>query len=160
MGAVAAVAGDTRAQVFLVYEAATMLLALVDPAAELIRPDGPMTGSLTHPSNLTSLPFFSKWLVAKSGFEMCFGPCTLGAGAKTCLESRIKKFTPHCICRPSIELNFMDVTFSSAQGVMLFLCFAVEDMLWYPLTSRIAGLVRRSRKMLYVILSHMYNRAI
>ena len=22
-----------------------------------------------------------------------------GAGAKTCLESRIKKFTPHCICR-------------------------------------------------------------
>ena len=35
----------------------------------------------------------------KSGFEMCFGPSTLGAGAKTRLESRIKKFTPHCICR-------------------------------------------------------------
>ena len=30
---------------------------------------------------------------------MCFGPSTLGAGAKTRLESRIKKFTPHCICR-------------------------------------------------------------
>ena len=27
---------------------------------------------------------------------MCFGPSTLGAGAKTRLESRIKKFTPHC----------------------------------------------------------------
>ena len=33
---------------------------------------------------------------AKSGFEMCFGPSTLGAGAKTRLESRIKRFTPHC----------------------------------------------------------------
>ena len=28
------------------------------------------------------------------------GPSTLGAGAKTRLESRIKKFTPHCVCRP------------------------------------------------------------
>ena len=36
-------------------------------------------------------PFFQN-----SGFEMCFGP----AGAKTRLESRIKKFTPHCIYRP------------------------------------------------------------
>ena len=25
----------------------------------------------------------------------------LGAGAKTRLESRIKKFTPHCVCRPT-----------------------------------------------------------
>ena len=39
---------------------------------------------------------------AKSGFEMCFGPSTLGAGAKTCLESRIKKITPHCVCRSVI----------------------------------------------------------
>ena len=38
---------------------------------------------------------------AKSGFEMCFGPSTLGAGAKTRLESRIKKFTPHRVCRPA-----------------------------------------------------------
>ena len=37
---------------------------------------------------------------AKSGFEMCFGPSTLGAGAKTRLESRIKEFTPHCVFRP------------------------------------------------------------
>ena len=29
-------------------------------------------------------------------------PSTLGAGAKTRLESRIKKFTPHCIYRPTI----------------------------------------------------------
>ena len=36
---------------------------------------------------------------AKSGFEMCFGPSTLDAGAKTRLESRIKKFTPHCMCQ-------------------------------------------------------------
>ena len=64
---------------------------------------------------------------AKPGFEMCFGPSTLGAGAKTRLhtpkavtyheqphycrfmighslgrmESRIKEFTPPCVCRPS-----------------------------------------------------------
>ena len=31
---------------------------------------------------------------------MCFGPGTVGDGAKTRLESRIKKFTPHCVCRP------------------------------------------------------------
>ena len=33
---------------------------------------------------------------AKSGFEMCFGLSTLGAGAKTRLESRIKELTPRC----------------------------------------------------------------
>ena len=32
---------------------------------------------------------------AKSGFEMYFGPSTQGAGTKSRLESRIKKFTPH-----------------------------------------------------------------
>ena len=30
---------------------------------------------------------------------MCFGLSTLGAEAKTRLESRIKEFTPHCVCR-------------------------------------------------------------
>ena len=56
-----------------------------------------------RPVNLTFLnraPFFQNGLQAKSGFEMCFGPGTLGAGAKTRLESRIKEFTPHCVCRP------------------------------------------------------------
>ena len=43
-------------------------------------------------------PFFQT--CAKSGFAMWFGPSTLGAGAKTRLESKIKKLTPHCICRP------------------------------------------------------------
>ena len=47
--------------------------------------------------NLHRAPFFQNG--AKSGFEMCFGPSTLGAGAKTLLESRIKEFTPHCVCR-------------------------------------------------------------
>ena len=47
---------------------------------------------------LHNAPFFQNG--AKSGFEMCFGPSTLGAGAKTRLESRIKKLTPHCVCRP------------------------------------------------------------
>ena len=51
------------------------------------------------PSNSYTTPLFFK-NGAKSGFEMCFGPSTLGAGAKTRLESRIKKFTPHCVCRP------------------------------------------------------------
>ena len=31
---------------------------------------------------------------------MCFGHSTLGGGAKTRLESGIKKFTPPCVCRP------------------------------------------------------------
>ena len=51
------------------------------------------------PVNLKFLhiaPFFQNG--AKSGFEMCFGLSTLGAGAKTRLESRLKKFTPHCVC--------------------------------------------------------------
>ena len=43
-------------------------------------------------------PFFQNG--TKSGFEMCFCPSTLGARAKARLESRIKKFTPHCVCRP------------------------------------------------------------
>ena len=30
-----------------------------------------------------------------------FGPSTLGAGAKTRLESRLKKSTPHIVCRPA-----------------------------------------------------------
>ena len=47
--------------------------------------------------NFHHAPFFQNGLQAKSGFEMCFGPSTLGAGAKTRLESRIKKFTPHCV---------------------------------------------------------------
>ena len=48
--------------------------------------------------NLHHAPFFQNG--AKSGFEMCFGPSTLGTGAKTRLESRIKEFTPHCVCSP------------------------------------------------------------
>ncbi len=45
---------------------------------------------------------------ATSGFEMYFwlflsDPSTLGAGAKTRLESRRKMFTPlHCICSPLV----------------------------------------------------------
>ena len=54
--------------------------------------------TLARPSQiLHPAPLFQNG--AKSGFEMCFGPSTLGAGAKTRLESRIKKFTPHCVCR-------------------------------------------------------------
>ena len=30
-------------------------------------------------------------------------PSILGAGAKTRLESRIKRFTPHCVCRPAVQ---------------------------------------------------------
>ena len=55
-----------------------------------------------RPVNLKFLhnaPFFQNGLQAKSGFDMCFGPSTLGAGAKTRLESRIKEITPHCVCR-------------------------------------------------------------
>ena len=46
--------------------------------------------------------FFFSLNGTKSGFEICFGPSTLGAGAKTLLETRIKKFNPHCICQCAI----------------------------------------------------------
>ena len=44
---------------------------------------------------------------------MCFGPSTLGAGAKTRLESKMKKFTPHCICRP-FKLPPLSAAFSES----------------------------------------------
>ena len=58
-------------------------------------------GRSVNLKNFHHAPFFQNGLQAKSGFEMCFdiGSCTLGAGAKTRLESRIKKFTPHCVYR-------------------------------------------------------------
>ena len=37
---------------------------------------------------------------------MCFGPSTLGAGAKTRLEFRIKKFMPHCVCRYGVRSTY------------------------------------------------------
>ena len=43
---------------------------------------------------------------------MCFGPSTLGAGAKTRLESRIKTFTPHCVCRYADTLDLIGARFS------------------------------------------------
>ena len=80
---------------------------------------------------LTSLLFFFFQNGAKSRFKMCFGPCTLGALANTRLhtpkavtyheqphycrfmighslvrmESRIKKFTPHSVCRHGFLRN-------------------------------------------------------
>ena len=48
-------------------------------------------------------PFFSKWLGSKNLDLRCVSisdPSTVGALAKTRLESRIDKFTPHCVCRP------------------------------------------------------------
>ena len=57
--------------------------------------------AIASPSqSLTSRPFFHNGLHANSGFEMRFGYSTLGAGAQTRLESRMKKFTPHVFCRP------------------------------------------------------------
>ena len=57
-----------------------------------------------HSQNRTSRPLFFQ-NGAKSGFEMFFGRNTSGAGAKIRLESRIKKFTPHCVCRYAMDLN-------------------------------------------------------
>ena len=50
---------------------------------------------------LTYRPFFSQWLASKMWMRcvLISDPGTLGAAAKTRLESRIKKCTPHWICR-------------------------------------------------------------
>ena len=61
--------------------------------------DGHGANAARQSQILRPRPFFCQ-NGAKSGFEMCFGPSTLGAGAKTSLESRMKKFTPQCVCRP------------------------------------------------------------
>ena len=48
---------------------------------------------------LRNAPFFQNGLQAKSGLEMCFD---IGSRHLACWgQSRIKKFTPHCVCRPS-----------------------------------------------------------
>ena len=62
----------------------------------------------SQPHILTSRPFFFK-MARKQNLDLrCFGPSTLGAGAKTRPESRIKKFTPHCVCRQRITAPFLD----------------------------------------------------
>lgn len=50
---------------------------------------------------------------------------------------------------PIIELNFADVALASAQGVMLFLCFGLEDALWLPVTAVFNRFAASIRKMVY-----------
>ena len=87
-----------------------------EPAAETRR--GSVVGTITHrsPSISHSAPLsffsnlsnrhiidsrFSKWChTLDLRYVLLSDPSTLGAGAKARLESRIKKFTPHCVCRP------------------------------------------------------------
>ena len=85
-----------------------------------------------RPVNLNILhnaPFFQNG--AKSGFEMCFGLSTLGAGAKTRLESRIKEFTPHRLlisCVPrwrNIDL-----------GRVPYVLYGLNILTWHPLPQR------------------------
>ena len=73
--------------------------------------------SVRDPQIVIRAPFFQNG--AKSGFEMCFGPSTLGAGAKTRLESRIKTFTPHCVCRYRKWMCARDEVDQSACVIMM-----------------------------------------
>ena len=59
-------------------------------------------GTLASQSlTLTSLPLSLKMACKQNLDWRCvFDPSNLGAGAKPRPESRIKKFTPHCVCRP------------------------------------------------------------
>jgi hypothetical protein len=50
---------------------------------------------------------------------------------------------------PAIELNFLNVVISSAQGVFLFCCFGLDEALWLPLTTRCGQLADWVRKMVY-----------
>ena len=65
----------------------------------------PFVQNTSQSRSLHRSPSFQNGLQAKSGVEMCFGSSTLGAGAKTRLESRLKKCTPHCICRPDAAIS-------------------------------------------------------
>ena len=59
---------------------------------------------------------------------------------------------------PIIELNFADVVLTSAQGVMLFLCFGVEDALWEPVTTALNRLSTSFRKRYYATESKELHR--
>ena len=92
---------------------------------------------LKRPGNLKILnraPFFQNG--ATSGFKMCVGlgpAAPKGAGAKTRLESRIKNFTPHCVCRP-VEHDYI----KSKSGFEM--CFDIGSRhlgCWGQNTSRI-----------------------
>ena len=51
-----------------------------------------------QPQILTTTPVYSKWLASKIWIWDVFRSRILGVEAKPRLESRIKKFTPQCIC--------------------------------------------------------------
>ena len=84
-------------------------------------------------------PFFQNG--AKSGFEMCFGPSTPGAGAKTRLESGKTKFIPHFICRLLHVCQFnstrmrMSVLVQDEKGQIWLFCKGADSMV-LPRTKR------------------------
>ena len=83
-------------------EHAIVLKPAVDTATWIcsnIKGGPKMKVAASRSHSITSLPLFFQ-NGAKSGFDVCFGANTLGAGAKTRLESGIKTLTLHCICRP------------------------------------------------------------
>ena len=108
----------------------------------------------------TSPPFCQNG--AKSGFEMCFGPSTLGAGAKTRLhtpkavtyhehphycrlmighslgrmESRIKKFTPHRVCRPRSRNSSRNGSQKPRQVARYVHAIRKPGVVWYAATPR------------------------
>ena len=67
----------------------------------LVRCGSPCTRPVSLKFLYNTSPLFSK--MAQNLDLRCvliLDPSILCAGAKTRLESRIKKFTPHCVCRP------------------------------------------------------------
>ena len=75
----------------------------------------PVTGAWKNwqddhkPTNSSSTPLFFN-MACKQNLDLrcalISGPTTLGSWAKTRLESRIKKFMPHCICKPD-DYNYI-----------------------------------------------------
>ena len=60
-------------------------------------------------------------------------PSTLGAGAKTRLESRIKEFTPHCVYRqthgnPSISNSYITPIFQNGAKSGFEMCFGPRTL--------------------------------
>ena len=73
------------------------------------------------PQILASRPYFFE--MAQNLDLRCVlvsDPGTLGAGAKTRLESRIKKFTPHCVC-----IQRVTKVITTSLGSTLFIYFTV-----------------------------------
>ena len=80
---------------------------------------------------------------------MCFGLSTLGAGAKTRLESRLKEFTPHCVCRPWVMKSHR--TAPSSPNFNFSPVGPTFSVIWRSLSYHVSYSVQLPRNVVHVV---------